>query len=59
MIKGLCFVQVKCQKRLPEKFEKNSISQVMTNQEFLLIDRMFLSIGRIGIKNRSSHPETS
>ena len=42
-----------------QKNLKNSVSHVSTNLEFLLIDRMFQSIDRTGIENRSSHLETS
>ena len=51
-IKGLCFVQVKCQKRLPKKPEKISVSRVSIDQEFLLIDQT-------GIENRLIQAETS
>ena len=52
MIKGLCFVQVKCQKRLPKKPEKISVSRVSIDREFLLIDQT-------GIENRLIRAETS
>ena len=52
MIKGLCFVQVKCQKRLPKKPKKISVSRVSIDREFLLIDQ-------IGIENRLIQAETS
>ena len=42
-----------------QKNLKNLVSRVSTDWEFLLIDRMFLSINQTGIENRSSHPETS
>ena len=59
MIEKLCFVQVKHQnKNGYQKKLKNLVSLVSTDREFSLIDRMFLSIDRIGIENRSSHPET-
>ena len=48
----------RCQKWLPENSEKNSVLWVWIDQEFFLIDRMFFSIDRRGIENRSIQVET-